>query len=72
MMSLHFEKLENKIALSSFGYYKPNLHKPNLHKTEQHSAVVKTHNSPVFVCSIMPDGRIHCAAAKFNQARPIN
>jgi hypothetical protein len=61
-MSLRFEKLENKIALSSFGYHKPNLVKI----TQQANIVQQTNNVdnqfPLFVMSITPNGAIHCEA----------
>lgn len=66
-MSLHFEQLENKIVLSSFGYHKPNLPKvhANIHDTHiektQDTHIEKTH-LPLFVMSITPSGAIHCVA----------
>jgi hypothetical protein len=46
-MSLYFEKLENKIVLSSFGYYKSKSHKvENHHDVAAVVANIKSQDTP--------------------------
>lgn len=46
-MSLYFEKLENKIVLSSFGYYKSKSYKvENHHDVEAVVANIKSQDTP--------------------------
>ena len=83
-MSLYFEKLENKIVLSSFGHYKSKSHKveQNYYDAAAVIAHVKNNNdaalvfnnktSPVFVCSITPEGIIVCGGVKSTEIHVIN